>query len=67
MWPRLTLERFERATKYTVALCWGTCELAFWGARPAALAFIGSVLGVTEAARALGKARSAAEAPEVET
>jgi len=65
VWARLNPERFERITKYTVALGWGTCELAFWGARPAALAFIGSILGVTEAARALGKVRSAiADTPE---
>ena len=68
MWSRVALERFERATKYVVALAWGTCELAFWGARPAALAFIGTVLGTTEAARALAKARAAvAETPEAGT
>jgi len=52
-------ERWERATKYIVALAWGSCELAFWGARPQALAFIGTTLGATEAVRALGKLREA--------
>lgn len=53
------LERFERITKYVVALAWGSCELAYWGARPQALAFIGTALGSSEALRALSKLKAA--------
>lgn len=68
MWSRLTWERFELATKYLVAMAWASCELAFWGARPAALGFIGTTLLATEGGRALAKVRSAvAESREAET
>lgn len=48
MWHRITWEQFARATKLMVAIGWATMELWQWGARPAALLFVASVLGVTE-------------------
>jgi len=63
VWRRLVSEQFERSAKFVVALGWGTCELAFWGARPAALAFIGAALGSTEAARLYGKVRTGPPPP----
>lgn len=45
----MTWDRFERGAKFVAATTWATLELAFWGARPASLAFIASVLGASEA------------------
>lgn len=46
---RPTWEQFERAAKLTGGMTWASLELALWGARPAALAFITSVLAASEA------------------
>lgn len=53
MWRRITWEQFARATKFFVAIGWGSAELAFWGARPQALGFIGGMIVTTEAGQVL--------------
>ena len=59
MWRRLSWEQFERASKFLVGITWGTLELWLWGGRPVPLAFIGTVIGVTEAGRLYQKIRAA--------
>lgn len=49
--------RWLRTVTHLVALGWGTLELAMWGARPQAFAFIGLVLLGTEGALGLAKVR----------
>ena len=44
-----------RYLTHLVALGWGIAELALWGVRPGALAFISLVLFGSEGSRALGK------------
>lgn len=61
MWRRITWEQFARATKFLVALIWGTMELWLWGGRPAPLAFIGAIIAGTEATQLWFKLRAAAE------
>lgn len=53
MWRRLTWEQFALAAKFLAAIAWATMELAFWGARPAALGFIGGLIVTTEAGQFL--------------
>lgn len=57
----MTWAQFERAAKFGAGLVWGTLELWLWGGRPYPLAFIGTVWGVTEAARLYGKLKAVTE------
>jgi hypothetical protein len=47
VWPP-TWEQSERAAKFVIGVTWASLELAFWGARPSALAFITTVLAGSE-------------------
>lgn len=58
MWRRVTWEQFERATKFLVGIVWGSLELWLWGGRAIPLAFIGTVIGVSEAGRLYQKIRA---------
>jgi hypothetical protein len=58
VWRRLTWEQFARATKFLAAIAWATLELWQWGARGEALAFITSVIGLSEAGQLYLRLRS---------
>jgi hypothetical protein len=49
-----------RTLTHLVALAWGSCELALWGARPGALGFIGVIITGANGAWAAAKARELA-------
>ncbi len=50
-------EPFERAAKFTGGMTLAYLELAYWGARPAALTFIATVLAGSEALKLARKDR----------
>jgi hypothetical protein len=54
----VTWEQFERAAKFVAGITWATLELWLWGGRAGPLAFIGAVIGVTEAGRLYQKIRA---------
>jgi len=54
---RPTWEQVERATKFIGGMTLAFLELAFWGARPAALTFIATVLAGSEAIKLARKER----------
>lgn len=58
LWARITWEQFERAGKFALGATWGTLELWLWGGRAIPLAFIGGVIGVSEAGRLYQKIRA---------
>lgn len=47
--------QFERAAKFIGGMTFAYLELSLWGARPAALAFIGTVLAGSEALKLVRK------------
>lgn len=49
-----TWEQSERVAKFVIGMTLATLELAFWGARPAALTFIATVLAGSEAIKLAG-------------
>lgn len=49
--------RWLMITTHVVALGWGTCEMAFWGARPGALAFVAATMFGTAGVNAYGKVK----------
>jgi len=51
-------EAFERAAKFIGGMTLACLELGFWGARPAALTFIATVLAGSEAIKLARKDRS---------
>lgn len=54
----MTWETFERAAKFTAGLTWATWEIMVrQEPDPARLVFIATVLGVSEAVKAVSKAR----------
>lgn len=57
MWRWITWEQFARSAKFLVGIAWGTLELWQWGARPASLAFVATVIGVTEASQLYARLR----------
>jgi hypothetical protein len=49
--------RWLRSLTHLVALGWGTCEVAFWGARIQVLSFVVAVLFGTAGVSAYAKAK----------
>jgi hypothetical protein len=61
----LTWTQVERATKHFAGLTFAGLELWRWGARPAALTFITTVLVGTEAARLIAGSRTSSDGSTV--